>query len=285
MKSELHEANRLSWNAATVAHNSHKGDQAAWLRAGGDTLFPEELSLLGPLEGLSLVHLQCNAGQDSLCLARRGAAVTGVDISDEAVDFARRLSEGSGIAASFERADVFEWLEAAGREGRRWDVVFSSYGAMCWLSDLEAWARGIAGVLRPGGRFVLVEFHPIAQMLDEELRLRWPYSARGEAWLGESGVNDYVAGSGEGLLHGAPYQEGIADFRNPHACHEFMWGISDVVGALLGAGLVLEALREYPYANGCRFFQGQRLVEGRRYLLPEGVPEFPLMYGVAARKP
>ena len=284
MPHELHEANRLSWNEATRAHNSHKGDQAAWLRGGGDTLFPEELELLGPLDGLRLVHLQCNAGQDSLSLARRGARVTGVDISDEAVVFAQALSAESGIAAEFERADVFEWLETAGAEGRRWDVAFSSYGALPWLSDLRRWARGVAGVLRPGGRFVLVEFHPIAQMFDEGMRLAWPYSGGGRAWKQDEGVGDYVARSGEGLTHGAGYQEGVVDFRNPHACHEFFWGIGDVVSALLEAGLALETLREYPYANGCSFFDGQPMREGRRFGFPEGVPEFPLMYGLSARK-
>ncbi len=83
-----------------------------------------------------------------------------MDISDEAVRFARELSDASGIAATFERADVYDWLDAAGREGRSFDVVFASYGAIGWLSDLRAWARGIAGVLRPGGRFVASTWMP-----------------------------------------------------------------------------------------------------------------------------
>ncbi len=63
---DLHEDNRIAWNAATAAHNSHKLDQAAFLRDGGTTLFQEEIGLLGDLSGRSLTHLQCNAGQDSL---------------------------------------------------------------------------------------------------------------------------------------------------------------------------------------------------------------------------
>src|ERR1044072_5816295 len=129
MKRELHEQNRLPWNAAPAPHNSHKGDQAAFFREGGSTLFPEELELLGDLSGRTLVHLQCIAGQDTLSLARLGAGATGVDISDEAVSFAARLSAESGIAAGFERADVFDWLEAAGREGGRLGVALSVSGA------------------------------------------------------------------------------------------------------------------------------------------------------------
>ena len=283
MRKDLHEANRLSWNAATAAHNSHKGDQAAFLRAGGSTLFPEELELLGELRGRTLLHLQCNSGQDTLSLARLGAVATGVDISDEAIGFARWLAAESGIPATFERADVYDWLEEAGRAGRCFDQVFASYGVICWLSDLRAWARGIAGVLAPGGRFVLVEFHPVVAMFDEELRPAYPYSG-GEPVVWEPGVGDYVARSGEGLLHGATYREGVVDFRNPHRSHEFNWGVGEVVSALLEAGLALEALREYPYSNGCVFWPGMRRAPGRRMLLPEGVPEFPLMFGVAARK-
>ncbi|HEX7241161.1 MAG TPA: class I SAM-dependent methyltransferase [Longimicrobiaceae bacterium] len=283
MRRELHEENRRSWDAATAAHNSHKGDQAAWLRAGGSTLFPEELELLGDVSGRTLLHLQCNSGQDTLGLARLGAAATGVDISDEAVTFARRLSAESGIAAEFERADVYDWLEEAGRAGRRFDLAFSSYGAVCWLSDLRAWARGIAGVLAPGGRFVLVEFHPAAAMFDERMRLFFPYSSGGEPFAWEDGVGDYVARSGEGLLHGAEYREGVVDFRNPHRSHEFAWGVGDVVTALLEAGLALEALREWPHSNGFRPFEGMRELPGRRFTVPEGVPAMPLMYGVAAR--
>src|SRR5258705_13338436 len=96
MSHELHQQNRRSWNHATRAHNAHKGDQAAFLRGGGSTLFPEELELLGDLHGKRLVHLQCNAGQDTLSLAARGAQGTRVDISVEASAFARKLPTDTG---------------------------------------------------------------------------------------------------------------------------------------------------------------------------------------------
>ena len=99
MSEHDYEGTRRSWNLATRNHNAHKGDQAAALRAGNDPLFLDELELLGELRGRRLVHLQCNAGQDTLGLARRGAVATGVDLSDEAIAFARRLSADSGILA------------------------------------------------------------------------------------------------------------------------------------------------------------------------------------------
>lgn len=282
MEKNLHEANRLSWNAATLAHNSHKGDQAEFFRRGGSTLFPEELALLGDMADETLLHLQCNAGQDSLSLARLGARVTGVDISDEAVRYAQYLSRETGIAGEFHRADVYDWLDRVAREGRRFDRVFASYGALCWLSDLTAWARGIARVLSPGGLFTLVEFHPFAMQHDPQWRLHFDYFDKTP--IAESGVTDYVAASGDGLSL-AGYEKGIEDFCNPHSSYEFFWGLGDVVTALAGAGLTIEVLHEYPYANGWQGFEGMRDSGGRRMVPPEGMPRIPLMYGLNARLP
>ncbi|WP_256922003.1 class I SAM-dependent methyltransferase [Rhodococcus erythropolis] len=213
------EMNRLSWNAATVAHNSHKGDQAQFFRNGGSTLFPEEVALLGEIDGSSILHLQCNSGQDSLSLAALGAAVTGVDISDSAIDFARTLSAESGIAADFERADVSAWLRDAGATGRTFDRVFSSYGTVIWLPDLDEWAEGIAGVLAPNGRFVLVEFHPFAMCFDEKCSLTYPYGG-GTPVTEPGGVGDYVADSADLVLPGAQ-GDGVENFENPFPSCEF----------------------------------------------------------------
>jgi SAM-dependent methyltransferase len=283
-RKDLHEENRASWNAATVAHNSHKADQARFLSEGGTTLFPEELELLGDLAGQSLVHLQCNAGQDSLCLARLGATVTGVDISDEAIAFARQLAADTGIPATFVRADVYDWLAEAMEQPARYDVVFSSYGALVWLSDIHAWARGIAAILKPGGRFVIVEFHPFSMVFDWDWSHKHPYFTEGQPISYEHGVGDYVAMAGEALTPSG-YIEGTQDFVNPHPGHEFQWGVGEVATALLDAGLLITALREYPYSNAAKIFDRMRELPGKRMVPPEEVPNVPLMYGLAAAKP
>jgi SAM-dependent methyltransferase len=280
MHKDLHEANRQAWNEATKAHNSHKADQAAFLRNGGSTLFPEELELLGDLRGKTLLHLQCNAGQDTLSLARLGATVTGVDISDEAIGFARRLSDEAGVPATFHRADVYDWLAD---NTARFDLVFSSYGAIIWLSDLRVWANGIAAALAPGGRFVLVEFHPFLAMLDERgERIVGDYGGGAPVAFSE-GIGDYVAWAGP-VLAPSGYQEGVVGFRNPHPGYEFNWSLGEVIGALLRAELRLETLREYPFANGFPAFDGTVALTGGRFAPPEGRPRLPLMYALAARK-
>jgi SAM-dependent methyltransferase len=304
VKRDAHEQNRRSWNLVIPAHDSHKRDQAGWLRGGGNTLFPDELELLGvppsawpdehgrvhmsretgPLAGLDLVHLQCNVGQDSLSLAQLGARVTGVDISDEAIARATALATESGIPATFLRADIYDWLADTAAGPARFDVAFSTYGTIGWLSDLDAWAAGVAGVLRPGGRLVLLEFHPIAFIFDEQLRPAFPYFGDGRVQLNPEGIGDYV-GQSDGLLSPSGWQTGVTNFKNPQPCHEFAWTIADWLTALLRAGLELTRIRDYPYANGCQVFNNMRTLPGRRFAMPEGAPDLPLMCGLVARKP
>jgi len=283
LERSLREQNRRSWNAAVGAHGSHRGNLATFLRAGGTTLFPEERALLGDLAGQAVAHLQRNSGGDSLSLAALGASVGGVDLSDEAVRCARALSERAGIPACFERADVYDWLADAALRGRRFDAVYSAYGVICWLPDLESWAAGIAAVLEPGGRFVLMDFHPAAEMLDADWNHVCAYPAGGEPLRLDEGVGDYVGESGGGLTP-AGFSEGVQGFENPAPCFLFRWGLGELVTALAASGLRISVLEEYPYANGERHFSGMRELPGRRMVPPEGVPDVPLMYGVRAER-
>lgn len=280
---DLREQNRVSWNAVVGVHESHRGDLSRFFSEGGSTLFQEECDLLGKLEGRSLVHLQCNSGGDSISLTRLGATVTGVDVSDEAVSSARDLAEKTGIRATFERADVYDWLEEASREGRRFDVAFASYGVICWLPDLRIWAGGIAGILNPGGCFVLIDFHPAADIFDRAWNHVNDYPSGGEPLLLDRGVGDYVGASGGGLTP-AGFVEGVRDFENPEGCYLFRWGLGEVVTALAEAGLRITALEEYPYANGERKFAGMRELPGKRMVPPEHIPTVPLMYGIRAER-
>ncbi len=278
LRRDIHEKNRLSWNAATVAHNSHKRDQAGFLRSGGSTLYPEEVSLLGDVKGRELVHLQCNAGQDTLSLASLGAKVTGVDISDEAIAFATKLSADSGIPGTFERSDVFDWLDAA-RPGS-FDGVFCSYGVLMWLSDLRPWGKGIAKILRPGGRFVIIDAHPFMMTLGEDLELKYPYG--GGAEVHDPGVHDYVATSGT-LLTPMGYEEGVKDFKNPHPDASFQWGLAEILSAVVEPGLVIERYTEYTFTRW-RAFPAQITGPDGNLYLPPGTPQIPMMFGLVAAK-
>lgn len=280
---DAHQLNRISWNAVTEAHNSHKPDQPGFFRNGGSTLYPEDIELAGDVRGKTLLHLQCNCGQDTLSFAQLGAVVTGVDISDEAVAFARKLSAESGIPASFERSDLLEWFPLAAARGEQFDLVYTSYGTIVWLSDLTPWARGIASVLKPGGRFVFLDFHPTMTMLGDDLTPLYPNMDGAREEVAE-GIGDYVAMMGESLTHGAEYLEGIKDFKNPHRVVEYGWSTGNLVTALIEAGLTIRTLNEYPYSNGFAPNPVYREIGGGRWAMPEDRPAIPMMLGVVAVK-
>lgn len=271
-----HEQNRRSWNAVTAAHNAKKLDQAAFLRAGNSTLFPEEIELLGDVRGKRLAHLQCNCGQDTLSLAGLGATVTGVDISDEAIAFANALSRDTEIAATFHRNDVLHWLATT---DERFDVAFASYGAIGWLSDIDAWARGVARILRPGGRLVYQEFHPLVWSFTADGRLTESYFLD-DPIQEATGVGDYV---NEGLAPSG-FKETGETFQNPERAVSYQWTLAQTVQAIASAGLRIEVLREHPYANGCEVIKGLVMDPDRRYRMPAGQPQMPLMFGIAAIK-
>lgn len=282
IKRSVPEQNRASWNAVTDAHNSHKADQDRFLREGGCWLHPEEKERLAPLKGASVLHLQCNCGQDTLSLVNAGATAVGVDISDNAVAFAQKLSADSGVLAQFERAEVIEWLEAHQHGERLFDRVFSSYGAIPWLENLERWARGIAGVLAPGGRFVLVEFHPAIWTFDEQGAPQDSYFCVGPEELAE-GVTDYVGASGEGLTRSGR-REGVKDFKNPESAILYQHTPGNVVTALAKAGLFIEELTEFPHCNGFRPSPAYEAIETSVFRPGPKLPSHPCMFAVVASR-
>ena len=171
-------------------------------------------------------------------------------------------------------------VPARGEARGGFELAFASYGSVGWLADLGRWARGVARALAPGGRLALLEFHPLVWSLGPGGALTGdPYFI--EAPLREAGgVNDYVREA----LAPSGFLAGDAGFENPEPAFSFQWTVADIVQALLDAGLRLERLREYPYANGCVLFEGMRALPGRRYAMPEGTPALPLMLGLVARR-
>ncbi len=283
MDKSAHETNRLSWNEATKAHNRHKGDQAEFFRNGGNKLRTEDLELLGDVNGKTVIHLQCNSGQDTLSIARLGVQITGVDISDEAINFARQLSTNSGIPATFIRSDLYDWFEQAQRDQAQFDLAYTSYGVLMWLSDLTAWGAGIASILKPGGKLIVIDFHPYALCMKD-----WrPYHAYmgGQRTYFEQGVSDYVANAGDAPELGIKIDPDAPQFENPNPDYEFAWGIGDILTALIEAGLTITHFHEYPYSNGFKPFGDMREAPGRRYYPPEGIPNIPLMFSIMARRP
>jgi len=239
------EANRRLWEQWTPHHIGSELYNVEGFRAGADPLDRLVLETLGDVREQSLLHLQCHFGLDSLALVRHGAVVTGVDFSGTAIRQARRLSREVDLPARFIESDVYDLPRHLREE---FDVVFTSIGAICWLPDLGPWARVIAGSLKRGGRFCLVDAHPFIQVFDERrtdgiLALRQPYFSSGTP-LTEEAVGSYA----------------VPDA--PVRASESVWlhSVEDILGSLLDAGLRLKSFREYPLL-AWPFFPDMELAE------------------------
>jgi SAM-dependent methyltransferase len=262
-------ANLASWDEAVAVHVGSDLYDLPGFRAGRSSLGPIEAEELGPFvhEGTALLHLQCHFGLDTLSWARRGATVTGVDFSGEAVAEARALAEELGLTAraTFVQAAV-DHLPVV--MSGAFDVVFTSWGALIWLADLERWAQVVAHFLKPGGILYVAEFHPYAYLLAEDstpdsLRIVYPYFQHGEP-----------------LRFDEPGDYADASARMEHTVtYEWNHGFAEIIDPLLRNGLRFDFLHEFPFTiKGLPFpfleigDDGLQRVRGR--------PDFPLSFSL-----
>jgi 2-polyprenyl-3-methyl-5-hydroxy-6-metoxy-1,4-benzoquinol methylase len=261
------EVNRASWDERVPIHVGGEFYDVAGFKAGEEHLRPFELEEMGDVSGKELLHLQCHFGKDTLSWARRGARVTGLDFSAPAIEAARGLAAEIGVEAEFVRSDVYEARQALG--GRTFDVVYTGLGALNWLPDIARWAEVAAGLVRPGGFLYLAEFHPFADVFgDDDLTVEHDYFHSEEPTVWDE------AGT---------YADLEAETEN-NVTYEWNHTLSDVVTALIDAGLVLQFLHEHDYT----LFPRWPILEKTgfdTYRLPDGTPRIPLMYSLKAAKP
>lgn len=260
---QLFAANRQGWNLRTEVHKTSEFYEVEKWKQGGTSLTPIELREVGDVRGKSLLHLQCHFGQDTLSWARLGAQVTGCDLSDKAIDYARQLSDELEIPAKFVCCNVYDLPQHL--EGR-FDIVFTSYGTIGWLPDLDRWAEVVHHFLKPGGFFYIAEFHPVVWMFDDKMeRFQYPYHNSGVIETEQSGT----------------YADRNADINYK----EFGWNhsLSEVVNSLTGQGLRIEFLNEYPYSPFDCFDKTVQGEDGNyRIRGLEGI--IPMVYSIGARK-
>ncbi|MFN7144095.1 MAG: class I SAM-dependent methyltransferase [Myxococcota bacterium] len=257
-EAEWFETNRAAWNAWTPLHARSAFYDVDGFLAGRCSLNAIELELVGNVAGASLLHLQCHFGQDTLSWARRGARVTGVDFSEVAIAEARRLEDTLRLGARFVVCNVYDTLAHV---EERFDVVFTSYGTIGWLPDLERWADVVAGALKPGGRFHLVEFHPALWMLDNDGQtVRHPYH-------NVAPIEEIAEGS-------------YADRNAAVRVREVGWNhaLSEVFGVLLRRGLTVARFDEYPYAPYSCVPDAVRGIDGMWRI--RGEEKVPLVYAL-----
>ena len=260
-------ANRAYWDERAPLHEASDFYGLDAFKRHPDRLRPFELDDVGDVTGLTLVHLQCHIGTDTLSWATRGARVVGVDFSEPAIGAARRLAAELGYddgRAEFVLSDVYAAADAVG--GRTFDIVYTGFGALNWLPDLERWADVATSLVAPGGRLYVAEFHPFTWVFgDDELEVRHDYWEAG--WFVSEGT--YTD-------RDAPTTVNEAGERNPT--------IGEVVTAIASRGLVVRSLGEHDVT----LFPRWPWLEHHgfdTYRQPAGRPRLPLIWTLLAARP
>jgi 2-polyprenyl-3-methyl-5-hydroxy-6-metoxy-1,4-benzoquinol methylase len=221
------ELNRAHWNALAAVHGQDAYYDKDALLSGRDSLNEYESAAVGDVTGLDVLHLQCHIGFDSISLARRGARVTGADFSPASLAAAAELAERAGVRVDWVEANAIDL--PASLHGR-FDVVYSTAGVIGWIEDIDAWMRSVHVALRPGGRLVLVEIHPLFLTIGalDPLTLDFPYAFDGARTFDEPGS----------------YADAAADVKAT-ATVEYAHSLGEVVTAAIGAGLRVDGLEEH----------------------------------------
>ena len=264
--------NRARWDALAAVHGQDAVYDSEGLIAGRRDLRAAEAAAVAEaapdLRGRDVVHIQCHIGFDTIALARRGARVTGVDFSRASLAKAADLAERCGVEIEWVQADAAALPDSL---HGRFDVAYATIGAICWIEDIGAWMRCAAATLRPGGRLVLVEIHPLYAMVEaagEPLRLDFPYAFDGPRRFDEPG--SYADPD-------APVKA-TAEVVYAHS-------LGEVVNAAIAAGLRIDALHEHLETDLDP--RGNLLTRGEdgRYRLEVSGERLPVLFTLIATRP
>lgn len=270
--------NRANWDDRAALHEA-SGYGIDHLLAAPDAISDEvaaDVPYLGDLTGLDVIHLQCHLGTDTVSLARLGARrVVGVDLSGESLRRARSLAERAGARLELVESNVYDAREVVTGD---FDLVYTTVGVLCWLPDVDAWARVVASLLRPGGRLHLRDDHPVFMAVGDDvsagLTLHEPYFQQAEPMTWDD-AGSYVA-TPEGA-------EPVRHTRN----HQWNHGVGEIVTALVRAGLVIDEVSETRTSAWCRWDGLMEPTDDGQWQLsdPAQREQLPLQLIVRAHRP
>lgn len=257
------EINRQSWNNRTDVHlKSTFYDLDNFLR-GKNSLNDIELNLLGDIKGKTILHLQCHFGQDTISLERLGAHVTGVDLSNKAIDSAKKIAKNTQSNAKFICCDLYD---LPNHLDEKFDIVFTSYGTIGWLPDLDKWAKIISQFLRPNGKFVFVEFHPVVWMFDDNFE-RIGYNYFNSEAIVETQNGTYADKAAEIV---------VTDVSWNHS-------ISEVLNSLIKNKLEINSFDEFDYSPyNC--FNKTIEFESQKFRIEHLDNKIPMVYSLTATR-
>jgi SAM-dependent methyltransferase len=259
-----HADNRAAWNEGAVRYTQNIEQVTLSLKNGVSNLHPLERAHLGNLADWCniAVHLQCASGHDTLSLWLEGAKnVIGIDISDVHIANAQQISSALNAPATWYCCDV---LDTPHELNGIADLVYTGQGAICWIQDIENWAKVIQRLLKPGGKFHILDDHPFTWLFDTDAKV-----------LKASNLNYFShAESNKGWPTTYIGKLSIP-FNNLTNKWERIWTLADIVNALIKSGLTIQYLGEHPDEYWTSFPN----------LKPELRGRIPLTFSILAIKP
>jgi ubiquinone/menaquinone biosynthesis C-methylase UbiE len=255
--------NKKLWNRKTEIHyDSDFYDVESFIK-GKDSLNPIEIGLLGEINGKSILHLQCHFGQDTISLSRHGALPTGIDFAENAIDKAKKLNDALGTNAKFLKSDIYNLPDVL---DEKFDIVFTSYGVIGWLPDLNKWADIITHFLKPGGEFIMVEFHPVIWVFSYDFKqIEFNY-------MDSAPIIEELEGT---------YTDRNAKIKEKSV--SWNHGLSNVLDSLIKSGLVIADFKEYNYSPyNC--FNNTVKTEDGNFKIKGLEDKIPMVYSVKAKK-
>jgi SAM-dependent methyltransferase len=269
MNEKYFEANLNRWNELVALHaNSEEYDLEGFIK-GKSSLKPLEIEELGDVKGKTLLHLQSHFGLDTLSWARLGAKCTGVDFAPEAIKLAQELNDQLGLDTQFIEANIYDLPEKL--EGK-FDIVFTSYGVLCWLPDLSKWAEIVAHFLKPGGTFYIAEFHPFSYVFDDnqdvtELQVHYDYFPKEQPLMFDE-QGSYAAPDAT-IKHTVSY--------------DWTHSVSEIINSLINAGLKIEYFNEHD-VTCYQQFPFVKQDEDGWFRLKDQKVNIPLIFSIKATK-
>lgn len=262
--SEYFKQNRMSWDDRVPVHMKSDFYNVRSFINGDNSLTEIEQKYLGNVFGKRILHMQCHFGLDTLSLSRLGAVCTGIDFSGEAINQARKLNEVCKLNAHFIESNVYQIKDCA---LGLFDLVFSSYGTICWLHDLQTWAAIIADSLKPGGEFYFADFHPGLYMFDFNTRqLAYSYFNTGQPYT-ELEMGSYAD----------------TNFPKEMISHFWSHSLDEVIENLLLNGLQLTLFKEFDFSPyNC--FPGMKEISKNRFRFGSDDLRIPHVYLIKAVK-
>ena len=265
------EENKKSWNKRTAIHKDSVFYDLASFKKGKSSLNKIELEELGDVKDKTLLHLQCHFGMDTMSWAREGAIATGIDLSDEAIKLAKEINEELKLNAKFICANVYDLTDAEKvppLEGFRgaFDIVFTSYGTIGWLPDLDKWAEIVTHFLKSGGIFYIADFHPVLWMMDENFEhIKYNY-------FNTEVITEEISGT---------YSDQTAPIKSIE--HGWNHPFSEIITALLKHNLQIQLFNEFTYSP-YKCFNNLEQGEDGMWRIKGMDEKMPMMYSIKAIK-